>query len=87
MPGITPNLGFETVQNGQDSVSYAEEMIKRSGGDARAAFYLACKEKGADPNDIIKQIKGMSNPQEAFKNLLLSNPRAQALFSLFSSRK
>lgn len=80
------NLNFN-IQNDQDPVNYAEEMIKRSGGDAKAAFYLACKEKGVDADSFIKRLSSMGNTQGLIQNLLLNNPRAQSLFSLFSSAK
>lgn len=74
-------------QNGQDPVDYASEMIRRSGGDAKAAFYSACKEKGVDADSFIQQVRFLKNPQGELQNLLLNNPKAKSLLSLFSSVK
>ena len=84
-PTVNP-YGFN-VQNNQDPVTYTEEMIKRSGGDARAAFYSACKEKGVDADAFIQQIRLMKNPQAEIQNMILGDPRIKSLFSLFSSAK
>ena len=83
---VSNGLNFN-IQNDQDPVNYAEDMIKRSGGDARAAFYLACKEKGIDANQAIQQIQSMGDTRSLIQNMLLSNPRAKSLFSLFTSAK
>ena len=83
---VSNGLNFN-IQNDQDPVNYAEDMIKRSGGDARAAFYLACKEKGIDANQAIQQIQSMGDTRGLIQNMLLSNPRAKSLFSLFTSAK
>ena len=70
-----------------DPVSYAEQMIQRSGGDAKAAFYLAAKERGINPDQFLQQIKSMGDMKSMAMNLMMSNPRAQQLMSLFSMMK
>ena len=75
------------VQNKRDPVDYATEMIQRSGGDAKAAFYLACKEQGVDPNTIIRGIQTMQNPRGAIQEAIMSDPRVKNLFTLYSSVK
>lgn len=62
-------------------------MLKRSGGDAKAAFYLAAKEKGADPNVIIDQVNSMGDLHSLAQKMLMSNPKAKKLASLFSMVK
>lgn len=83
-PETNPQVFDQLIQNRQDPAEYAEEMLKRSGGNAKAAFYLACKEKGIDPDSVIKQIEAIKNPQSLFQNMVMSNPRAKGLMSLFS---
>ena len=73
------------VQN--DPVTYAENMIQQSGGDARAAFYAAAKEKGIDPDQFIAQMKGSGSLQGLAMAVMQRNPRAKALLSLFGSSK
>lgn len=75
-------------QNGQqDPVDYATEMLTRSGGNAQAAFYLACKERGIDAESFLQQVRMMKNPQAEFQNMLLNNPKAKSLMALFSLAK
>lgn len=71
-------------QNGQDSYTYAANMIKRSGGDAKAAFYLAAKEKGVDPDAFLKNLQSMGDVKAMAQNALMSNPQMQQLTSLLS---
>lgn len=61
------------IQNGPSPADYAEEMVRRSGGDAKAAFYLACKEKGVDPNTILSQMKSMGDPRQMVMSALGGN--------------
>ena len=74
-------------QDQPDPVSYAKNMLQRSGGDARAAFYLAAKEKGVDPNIILNQVKSMGNPQGMIQNALMGNSKMGELMSLLSMIK
>ena len=74
-------------QNGQDPVDYVTQMIQRSGGDARAAFYSAFKEKGVDADDFLWKVRMMKNPQAEIQNMVLNNPKVKSLFSLFSLMK
>lgn len=76
-----------TNQNSQDPVDYVTQMIQRSGGDARAAFYSACKEKGVDADDFLWKVRMMKNPQAEIQNMVLNNPKVKSLFSLFSLMK
>ena len=76
------------VQNAQkDPVDYATEMLTRSGGNAQAAFYLACKERGIDAELFLQQVRMMKNPQAELQNMLLNNPKAKSLMTLFSLAK
>lgn len=69
------------IQNGPNPVDYAESMVKRSGGDAKAAFYLACKEKGVDPNTILTQMQSMGDPRQMLMSALGGN-KLMSLLSL-----
>lgn len=84
-PAGTPinNLQFN-IQNESDPVDYAGEMLKRSGGDARAAFYLACQEKGIDPAPILQQAQMAKNPMAMVQSMLMNNPKGKNLLSLLS---
>lgn len=64
-----------------------EDMLKRSGGDAKAAFYMAAKEKGVDPNAIIKQVSSIRDPKAAMQSMFANNPMMQQLSSIFSMIK
>jgi hypothetical protein len=79
-----PNNG---VQPRQDPADYAEMMMKRSGGDARAAFYMACKEKGVDPEQFLQQVRSIRDPQTMLQNIFMQDPKAQQLMTLFSLSK
>lgn len=91
----TPPANFQAMSNSQNSVQngqqdpadYAAEMLRRSGGDAKAAFYLACQEKGIDADTFIQQVQAMKNPQGAFQEMLMSNPKVKSLMTLFSLAK
>ena len=73
------------VQN--DPVAYAENMVRQSGGDARAAFYAAAQEKGVDPEQFIAQMKNSGSLQGLAMAVMQRNPRAKSLLSLFGSSK
>lgn len=82
MAGIPANNPVTPqIQNGPNPVDYAEAMVKRSGGDAKAAFYLACKEKGVDPNTILTQMQSMGDPRQMLMSALGGN-KLMSLLSL-----
>lgn len=84
-----PNRKNE-VQNANlnaDPISYAENALLKSGGDPKAAFYMAAKEKGIDPDQFLKQISSLGDSRSMLQNLIMSNPRARQLMSLFSAVK
>ena len=74
-------------QQQQAPADYAEAMLKRSGGDARSAFYMACKEKGIDPEAFLARFKNMGNLRGIAQNMIMQDPKVQQLFSLFSMMK
>lgn len=74
-------------QNAQDPTDYVQEMLARSGGDAKAAFYLGCQEKGVNPDLIIQQAQLVQNPKQALRNMAMSNPKMQGLMALLSAVK
>ncbi len=71
-----------TISN--DAVTIAENAMRQSGGDARAAFYALAKQKGIDGDQFLNQIRSMGNPQSMLQNMVTSNPRIGRLMSLFS---
>ena len=82
----TPNSQAQVNQN-VDAVSYAESMLKRSGGDAKAAFYLAAEEKGINPDDFLNRLNSFGDMKTMAQNVLATNPRAKQFMSLFSMVK
>lgn len=75
------------IQNDQNALNYVQTMLQRSGGDAKAAFYLAAKEKGVDPEAVLNQVRSIKDPRAMIQNMLMSNPQMQSLMSLFSMKK
>lgn len=75
------------IQNDQNALNYVQTMLQRSGGDAKAAFYLAAKEKGVDPEAVLNQVRSVKDPRAMIQNMLMSNPQMQSLMSLFSMKK
>lgn len=75
------------IQNDQNALNYVQTMLQRSGGDAKAAFYLAAKEKGVDPEAVLNQVRSIKDPRAMVQNMLMSNPQMQSLMSLFSMKK
>jgi hypothetical protein len=70
MQGISQMAGMvQAAQNPQAAVSQMAQnnpqmqqvmqYVQQNGGDAKAAFYALAKQKGIDPNLIIKQVQGM----------------------------
>jgi hypothetical protein len=56
-------------------------MLKRSGGDAKAAFYMAAKEKGVDPNAIIKIVWTMPTRLLLRRRAIFPTPIRVSIFS------
>lgn len=81
------NPQFSIQNDQQDPADYASAMLQRSGGDARAAFYLACKEKGIDADAFIQKVQAIKNPQGVMQEMLMSNPKIRSLMTLFNSAK
>jgi len=75
------------IQNDPNALNYIQTMLQRSGGDAKAAFYLAAKEKGVDPETVLNQVRSVKDPRAMIQNMLMSNPQMQSLMSLFSMKK
>lgn len=67
-----------------NTTDLVEDALKRSGGDAKAAFYLLAREQGVDPDAALKQISSMGDIRGAAMNVLNQNPQMKRLMSLFS---
>ena len=86
-PKTNPNqIPASIVQTPQtnNSADLVEDALKRSGGDAKAAFYLLAREQGLDPDAALKQISSMGDIRSAAMNVLNQNPQMKRLMSLFS---
>ena len=70
-----------------DSADLVEDALRRSGGDAKAAFYLLAKEQGLDPDVALKKITSIGDMKGAAMNVLNQNPQMKRLMSLFSLLK
>ena len=62
MWGLLKNAGNPQAMLSQmmaNNPQYAQvqELVKASGGDAKAAFYKLAQERGVDPNTIIDALK------------------------------
>lgn len=77
----------EQSNNDSNAINYAQTMLQRSGGDAKAAFYMAAKEKGIDPETILAQVRSIKDPRAMLQTMMARNPKAQGLMSLFSMIK
>lgn len=82
-----PQINNPQIQNDTNALNYVQTMLQRSGGDAKAAFYLAAKEKGIDPEQILAQARTVKDPRAMVQSLLMRNPQMQGLMSLFSMMK
>ena len=75
------------IQNGLDREAIVENAIQQSGGDAKTAFYIATREMGLDPNDVLSEMQSMGNMKEMAQKVMMSNPKIRRLASLFSLMK
>jgi hypothetical protein len=82
-----PPVNGAPNQNGQDRMSIVENALQQSGGDAKAAFYLAAQQMGIDGDQALSKIQSMGNINTVAQNVISSNPRAKRLFNLFSMFK
>ena len=83
----TPRIDSSQQNQNEQAIAYAKSMMERSGGDARAAFYMAAKEKGIDPDAIINQVKTLGDPKALLSSALSNNPMLGSLMSLMSMSK
>ena len=49
----------QTVNN-NPQIKQVMEYINQNGGDPQTAFYKLAKEKGVDPNEILKQVNNFA---------------------------
>lgn len=83
-PNLMPESIRNNVQMNTDSAAVVEDALKRSGGDAKSAFYLLAKEKGIDPDSFLKQFGSENDMKAAAMKVLNQNPQMKRLMSLFS---
>ena len=70
-----------------DREAIVENAIQQSGGDAKAAFYLAAKQLGIDGDQALAQIQSMGDIRTMAQKAMASNPKIRRLASLFSLMK
>lgn len=77
----------QQIQNSFDRETIVENAIQQSGGDAKAAFYMAAKQMGLDPNDVLAQMQSMGDMKTMAQKAMSSNPKLKRIASLFSLMK
>lgn len=77
----------QQIQNSFDREAIVENAIQRSGGDAKAAFYMAAKQMGQDPDELLAQMQSMGDMKTMAQKAMSSNPRLKRIASLFSLMK
>ena len=75
------------IQNSFDREAIVENAIQQSGGDAKAAFYIAAKQMGQDPDELLAQMQSMGDMKTMAQKAISSNPRLKRIASLFSLMK
>ena len=50
-------MAFLQNQFTQTQIGQVMDLVKRNGGDAKAAFYDLAKQKGVNPDDILNQLR------------------------------
>lgn len=77
----------DVVNKSIDREAIVENAIQQSGGDAKAAFYLAAKQLGIDGDQALAQIQSMGDIRTMAQKVMASNPKIRRLASLFSLMK
>ena len=77
----------QQIQNNIDREAIVENAIQQSGGDAKAAFYLATKEMGLDANQVLAEMQSMGDMKSMAQKAMMSNPKIKRLASFFSLMK
>lgn len=75
------------IQNSFNREAIVENAIQQSGGDAKAAFYMAAKQMGQDPDELLAQMQSMGDMKTMAQKAMSSNPRLKRIASLFSLMK
>lgn len=52
-----PNGLIQSMMESNPQMKQVMDVVQRYNGDARSAFYALAKEKGVDPNVILKQLR------------------------------
>lgn len=80
-------IPIQQIQNSLDRETIVENAIQQSGGDAKTAFYIATKEMGLDPNEVLAKMQSMGDMKGMAQKAMMSNPKIKRLASLFSLMK
>ena len=51
-----PQQMFQTMLSQNPQMKQVMDYVQQSGGDPQTAFYKLAKEKGVDPNQILKML-------------------------------
>ena len=54
-----PQAALTQMAQSDSRLQQVMQVVNQNGGDARSAFYNMAKQRGVDPNTIIKQLQGM----------------------------
>ena len=54
-----PQAAIQQMAQSDPRLQQVMQVIQQNGGDAKAAFYNMAKQRGVNPEDIIKQLQGM----------------------------
>ena len=52
-----PTMMLQNMMNQNPQMQQVMNIVRQSGGDPKTAFYNLAKQKGVDPNEILKMLK------------------------------
>ena len=54
-----PMAAIQQMSQGNPQLQQVLQVVQQNGGDAKTAFYNMAKQKGVNPDDVLKQLQGM----------------------------
>lgn len=52
-----PRMALESMIQSNPQIQNVMELVRQNGGDARTAFYNLARQKGVDPNEVLKMLR------------------------------
>lgn len=52
-----PRMALESMIQSNPQIQNVMNLVRQNGGDPKTAFYNLAKEKGIDPNEILKMLR------------------------------